>query len=49
MDDVPSLKSKLANVGFKQINEKTYKEGDCKDVEILDTRPFDALFIDAIK
>lgn len=49
MYDVQSITKRLKDLDFKNVMERTFKKGDCMDVDILDNRPNDSLFIEATK
>lgn len=45
----PLLKKLFKAVGFKEVNELSYKVGKCPDLEKLDNRPEESIFFEAIK
>lgn len=49
MYDNNSIIDKLLKVGFLKVEESEFQKGLCKDAAILDNRPLDSLFIEAIK
>jgi ubiquinone/menaquinone biosynthesis C-methylase UbiE len=49
MYDYDMIRSILANIGFQNILKSSYKASDFPDVERLDNRGEDSLFIEAIK
>lgn len=49
MYDLQSITKRLEDLNFRNITECTFKKGDCIDVEILDNRPNDSLFVEAMK
>ena len=49
MYDVPSIVDKLRKIGFEKITVCEFKKGRCLDVELLDNRPGESLFIEVEK
>jgi predicted SAM-dependent methyltransferase len=49
MYDFESLKSLLEKIGFSQVIRCSYGEGQTPDILLLDNRPEDSLFVEAIK
>jgi predicted SAM-dependent methyltransferase len=49
MYDKDSIKHKLISNGFQEIVSCNFKIGKCIDIDYLDNRPIDSLFIEAIK
>lgn len=49
MYDTPSMMKHLREAGFTQLDICSFKQGRCPDLEILDNRPIDSLFIEATK
>lgn len=49
MYDTDSMSKQLKNAGFSTIENCAFKQGKCKDIDILDNRPIDSLFIEATK
>lgn len=47
MYDYVLLADELAKAGFGQIEKKTFREGVCPDLDILDNRPEESLFVEA--
>ena len=43
------LKSILEDIGFSKICSYGFREGECPDIEILDNRPDESFYIEAIK
>lgn len=44
-----SLPALLKSKGFKEVYQCAYRQGKCPDVELLDNRPGESLFVEAIK
>jgi methyltransferase family protein len=49
MYDVDSLSLRLRDVGFVDVTPRQYQKGSCPDVELLDSRPEDSFFLEAIR
>lgn len=49
MYDAASMSGHLKNAGFLKINICEFKKGLCRDIDILDNRPVDSLFLEGIK
>lgn len=49
MYDFELLKSCLEKYGFSQVTRCAYKKGKTPDIEILDNRPEETLFVEAVK
>ncbi len=49
MYNTESLQTKLRKVGFKNVVPASYRKGECPDVELLDNRPVDSLWVEARK
>ncbi len=49
MYDFELLKSMLEKIGFSQIVRCAYQEGHTPDIKLLDNRPEDSLFVEAVK
>jgi len=49
MYDFDSLKNILENAGFKDVVRCGYRHGKMPDLNVLDNRPEDSLFVEAIK
>ncbi|MFV9631580.1 MAG: class I SAM-dependent methyltransferase [Methanosarcinales archaeon] len=49
MYDQYSLIALLTSCGFNAIRKMSYKEGDCPDIELLDNRPEESLYLEASK
>lgn len=49
MYDFELLKSVLAKAGFSQVTRCKYQEGQTPDIAILDNRPEETLFVEAVK
>lgn len=49
MYDQYSLTALLTSCGFTSIRKMSYKEGDCPDIELLDNRPEESLYLEASK
>jgi len=49
MYDFPILKSILENIGFKEIQKCEFRKGKCPNIEQLDNRPDETLFVEAKK
>lgn len=49
MYDFELLKNMLEQIGFKDIVSCSYRNGKTPDVDLLDNRPEDTLFIEAVK
>ncbi len=49
MYDLVLLRSLLEQVGFTDISRCTYRQGRVPDVELLDNRPEDSLFVEAVR
>lgn len=44
-----SLRSLLSNIGFRLTRRCAYGEGLCPDLELLDNRPEESLYVEAVK
>lgn len=49
MYDFELLKKKLEDAGFKKVIRCSYREGTTPDLEVLDNRPEDSLYVEAVK
>ncbi len=49
MYDFELIRDKLKKVGFKKIYQRNYQEGLVPDINILDNRPNETLFLEAVK
>lgn len=49
MYDVTSLVAKLESVGFSEVKERSFRDGACPDLEVLDNRPEDSMWVEARK
>lgn len=49
MYDFPMLSSLLADIGFREIMRRHYREGVVPDIHILDNRPGESLFVEVRK
>ena len=49
MYDFDMIKRELVDAGFKKIRRCKFKEGNLPDVDRLDNRPKDSLFVEAVK
>jgi hypothetical protein len=49
MYDQLSLTALLKSCGFVDIHERSYKEGECPDIDFLDNRPEESLFVETRK
>lgn len=49
MYDFDSLKNILAEKGFTEIEKCTFQQGRLPDIELLDNRPEDSIFVEAVK
>jgi hypothetical protein len=49
MYDFDSLAKRVRDAGFVQVTRREYKQGSCPDVELLDSRPEDSFFLEAIR
>lgn len=49
MYDQFSLTALLTSCGFTAIRKMSYKEGNCPDIELLDNRPEESLYLEALK
>lgn len=49
MYDFELLKALLEKIGFSQVARCAYQEGRTPDIKLLDNRPEDSLFVEAIK
>lgn len=49
MYDELSLKALLESCGFVDIQKRSYKEGECPDIDFLDNRPEHSLYLEARK
>jgi len=49
MYDQFSLTALLTSCGFTTIRKTSYKEGNCPDIELLDNRPEESLYLEASK
>lgn len=49
MYDFELLKALLEKIGFSQVARRAYQEGRTPDIKLLDNRPEDSLFVEAIK
>jgi SAM-dependent methyltransferase len=49
MYDFDSLKDLLLSCGFNVVEKKCFREGNFPDLEVLDNRPFESLFVEARK
>ncbi len=49
MYDFEMLEKRLKKAGFKKIHKRNYKEGSVPNIDILDNRPEETLFIEALK
>jgi predicted SAM-dependent methyltransferase len=47
MYDFPLLAAALEEAGFADVRKRTYREGDVPDLELLDNRPDESLFVEA--
>jgi len=44
-----SLSALLTSVGFHDVERVAYQQGRCPDIDVLDSRPHESLFMEAIK
>lgn len=49
MYDYEMLESHLKNMGFSRVTRCQYRQGRVPDIEILDNRPEESLFVEAVK
>lgn len=49
MYDFELLKKKLEDAGFKRVIRCSYQEGMTPDLDVLDNRPEDSLYVEAVK
>jgi predicted SAM-dependent methyltransferase len=49
MYDFELLKTLLENIGFSQVTRCSYREGSTPDIAVLDNRPDETLFVEAVK
>lgn len=49
MYDFELLKEKLSAAGFNAVERRLYREGKTPDLQLLDNRPEESLFVEAIK
>ena len=49
MYDEISLTALLKSYGFVDIQKRNYKEGECPDIDFLDNRPVESLYLEACK
>lgn len=49
MYDYEMLESQLKNMGFSGVTRCQYRQGRVPDIEILDNRPEESLFVEAVK
>lgn len=49
MYDFGMLEALLATAGFERIVRRAYREGDAPDLAVLDNRPEETLFVEAVK
>ena len=49
MYDQFSLTALLTSCGFVDIQKRSYKEGECPDIDLLDSRPEESLYLEARK
>ncbi len=49
MYDYAMLESQLADIGFTQTTRCQYRQGRTPDLEVLDNRPEESLFVEAVK
>jgi SAM-dependent methyltransferase len=49
MYDFEMLSELLSEIGFREITRRKFQEGDLPDVNLLDNRPEDSLFVEARK
>jgi hypothetical protein len=49
MYDFDSLAARLRKAGFVDVTRREYRQGSCPDVELLDSRPEDSFYLEAIR
>jgi SAM-dependent methyltransferase len=49
MYDFDSLAARIKDAGFVDITRCEYRQGSCPDVELLDSRPEDSFYLEALK
>ena len=49
MYDFEMLSAILKKIGYRSISKEKYREGEIPDLELLDNRPEDSLYIEATK
>lgn len=49
MYDCASLTAQLAEIGFKEIEQQRYQTGKTPDLSVLDNRPEDSLYLEAVR
>jgi hypothetical protein len=49
MYDYASLSERLSEIGFRQIERRSYQAGRAPDLSILDNRPDDSLYVEATR
>jgi SAM-dependent methyltransferase len=49
MYDFDMLEAQLRDIGFVQVTRCQYREGNCPDIDVLDNRPEESLFVEALK
>ena len=49
MYDFKLIGELLASVGFTEITQCSFQEGQCPDIKLLDNRPEETLFVEARK
>ena len=49
MYDYAMLESQLTGIGFAEVARCQYRQGRVPDIEILDNRPEESLFVEAVK
>lgn len=49
MYDFESLATRIREAGFIDVRRCEYRQGSCPDVELLDSRPEDSFFVEAVR
>ena len=49
MYDFDMLSARLRDIGFREVTKCQYQQGRIPDIDILDNRPDESLFVEAVR